>query len=332
MRPSLGIGFSPLEQRRELIVELAVLAERCGYERVSLGEGWAWDVHLVLAEIAARTRRVELVSSVVSVFSRTPANVAMSAATLAWQSDGRYTLGLGASSQTLTEGFHDVDYAAPIARLRRTVEQTRALLRGERHEIEREARALRLGIETPPYVPIYLGALAPRALRLTGELAEGWLPFLVPPEQLPSFLDRLNEGRAGRAADLPEAIHVAPAVPTLVSENGEATRAVMSRLLTTYLLAMGEFYGPFLERHGFASEVAAIRGANTRPGDGVIPPEAERLMLEQTIFGPVEGAKARLAQWHEAGADRPLLSMPPGAPQALLYETIESMAPAGASG
>lgn len=324
---SLGIGFSPLERRRELIVELAVLAEQCGYDRVSIGEGWTFEAHLVLSEIGARTERLELVSSVVSVYSRSAGTIAMSAGTLAQQTGGRYVLGLGASSETLTEGFHDLDYVAPAAHLRRSIEQTRALLRGERHEIERDARALRLGIEAVPRVPIYVAALAPRALRLAGELADGWLPFLVPPEQLPAFVERLDEGRARRSTDLDATIHVAPAIPTIVSSDETATRAVMSALVTTYLLAMGEFYGPFLERIGFADEVRTIREANERPGDGVIPPAGERLMREQTIFGSSDAARARLDEWYAAGADQPLLTLPPGIPEELLRETIESLAP-----
>ena len=324
---SLGIGFSPLERRRELVVELATLAEQCGYDRVSLGEGWTWEVHLALAEIAARTTQIQLVSAVVSAYSRTPAAIAMSAATLAAQTGGRYVLGLGASSETLTEGFHDVEYAAPAARLRLALEQTRALLRGDRHELRTKARPLRLGAEDFPRVPIYVGALAPRALRIAGELGDGWLPFLVPPEQLGSFIRRVDAGRAERSPELNETIRVAPAIPTVVSSDEDATRAVMGGLITTYLLAMGEFYSPFLEKIGFGTEVAAIRAANERPSDGVIPTQGERLLEEQTIFGSVDSARARLEDWYGAGADEPLLTLPPGAPEELLRQTIELMAP-----
>jgi alkanesulfonate monooxygenase SsuD/methylene tetrahydromethanopterin reductase-like flavin-dependent oxidoreductase (luciferase family) len=324
---SLGIGFSPLERRRELIVELAVLAERCGYDRVSLGEGWTWEVHLVLAEIAAKTRKLELVSAVVSAYSRTPGSIAMSAATLAAQSGGRYVLGLGASSQALTEGFHDVAYTQPVTQLRTTVEDTRALLTGGRIEMTRDVRPLRLGVDDAPSVPIYIAALSPRALRLVGGLAEGWLPFLVPPAQLPAFVDEIDRGRSGRSSDLDSAIRVLPAVPTVVSADAARARGVMSATLTTYLLAMGEFYGPFLEGIGFGTEVAAIRAANARPGDGIIPEAGERLLREQTIVGTPEEARARLVEWYEAGADAPLLTLPPGAPADLLRETVEVMAP-----
>lgn len=326
---SLGIGISPLERRRELVVDLAVLADSHGYSTVSLGEGWTWDVHVALSEIAARTENVRLISAVVSAFSRTPGSIAMAAATLAAQAGGRYSLGLGASSKALTEGFHDVDYQKPVARLRGAVEQTRALLEGERPELGRDARALRLGVEAFPSVPIYVAALSPRALELVGELAEGWLPFLVPPAQLTDFIAAIDRGRARRAPQLSVSIRVLPAIPTVVSADPERARSVMSAMLTTYLLAMGEFYGPFLERIGFASEVAAIRSSNERPGEGNVPEAAERLLTEQMIFGTAASAREQLELWYEAGADEPLLTLPPGAPEELLRETIESMAPRG---
>ena len=119
----LGLAFTPLERRRELIVDLTVRAEELGYDRVAIGEGWTWDVHLHLAEIASRTSTIKLHSSVASAYGRSSASLAMAAATLAAQSGGRYALGLGASTKALTEGFHAVEYRAPVEVLRRRVEQ-----------------------------------------------------------------------------------------------------------------------------------------------------------------------------------------------------------------
>jgi alkanesulfonate monooxygenase SsuD/methylene tetrahydromethanopterin reductase-like flavin-dependent oxidoreductase (luciferase family) len=87
-----------------------------------------------------------------------------------------------------------------------------------------------------------------------GELSEGWMPFLVPPAELGAFVDRLDAGRADRSAELPDRIAVAPSIPAIVSADEGAARAVMNELVTTYLLAMGDFYGPFLEGIGFADE------------------------------------------------------------------------------
>jgi alkanesulfonate monooxygenase SsuD/methylene tetrahydromethanopterin reductase-like flavin-dependent oxidoreductase (luciferase family) len=324
---SVGVHFSPLESRWDVVLELAALADRLGYAAVTLGEAWGRDGFLGLAEVAARTERVRLVPTVISVWSRTPATLAMAAATLQEQSGGRAVLGLGASSRALTEGFHDVAYEAPLERLRTAVEQSRALLSGERVPLTREARPLRLGMPATPATPIYLGTLSPRALRLTGELGDGWLPYLVPAARLSEFVAEIDRGRARRPAGLGERIAIAPSIPTLVSPDGADARAWVARMLTTYVLLMGEFYGPFVTRLGYGRELEAIRAANSRAGDGIVPAEAERLLSDETIYGDPDTARRALARWVDAGADEPLLLMPPGAPVELMRLTLETFAP-----
>jgi alkanesulfonate monooxygenase SsuD/methylene tetrahydromethanopterin reductase-like flavin-dependent oxidoreductase (luciferase family) len=108
--------------------------------------------------------------------------MAKAAATLDSLSGGRFTLGLGTSTAQLTEGLHDVPFAAPTAKLRRTITQVRALLRGDRIPLEAAAgaRPLKLNLPPAPEVPIYVAALADASVRVAGELADGWIPFLYP--------------------------------------------------------------------------------------------------------------------------------------------------------
>ena len=113
-----GVALTPMETRRDVIVRTARLADELGYETVALPEGWGLDSTPVLAEIALRTRSIRLVSGVLSVWGRTPATLAMTAATLHGLSGGRYTLGLGASTRALVEGFHDTAFDHPAAKLR----------------------------------------------------------------------------------------------------------------------------------------------------------------------------------------------------------------------
>ena len=116
-----GVGFTPMETRRDVIVRAAVLADELGYEFVALPEGWGLDSVPVLTEIALRTSVIQVVSSIMSVWGRTPATLAMTAATLNQVSTGRFILGLGASTRALAEGFHDVPFEHPAVRLRDTV-------------------------------------------------------------------------------------------------------------------------------------------------------------------------------------------------------------------
>src|SRR5207247_4331151 len=125
-----GVGLTPMETRRDVIVRAAVLADELGYESFSVPEGRGLDSTPVLTEIALRTTRIQVASGGLSVWGRTPATPAVTAATLHQVCGGRYVLGLGASTRALAEGFHDIPFERPAARLRDVVTKVRALLDG----------------------------------------------------------------------------------------------------------------------------------------------------------------------------------------------------------
>jgi alkanesulfonate monooxygenase SsuD/methylene tetrahydromethanopterin reductase-like flavin-dependent oxidoreductase (luciferase family) len=99
-----GVALTPMETRRDVILRAAQLADQLGYEAFALPEGWGLDATVVLTELALRTRRITLVSGILSVWGRTPATLAMTAATLYQLAQGRYVLGLGPSTSALVEG------------------------------------------------------------------------------------------------------------------------------------------------------------------------------------------------------------------------------------
>lgn len=178
---AVGLAFPPLETRRDVVVDSAVRAEELGYDAFFVAEGWGLDALCLLAEIATKTQRIALGTCVLSVWSRSGATLAMAAATLSQISRSRFILGLGASTPQLVEGFHDVAFASPVDQMRRVVTQVRELLAGNRVPLSRtdQARPLRLGVSAES-VPIYLAGLAPASARLSGEIADGWMPTFVP--------------------------------------------------------------------------------------------------------------------------------------------------------
>jgi alkanesulfonate monooxygenase SsuD/methylene tetrahydromethanopterin reductase-like flavin-dependent oxidoreductase (luciferase family) len=301
----------PLETRREAFVRLAAEAERREYAGFFLPESWAFDVTVLLAEAAVRTERIGLGTGILSVWGRTPGTLAMAAATLHDVSGGRFTLGLGASTAQLVEGLHDTPYRAPFERMRRTIMQVRALLAGERLPIGATgARPLRLNLPPHPQVPIHLAGLAAETIRLAGELADGWLPFLYPRSRLAEGIALLREGaeRASPSHPLPA---ILPSLPTVVAADAAEARKGAAWFVAFYLTSMGPFYPRTISRLGFAKEVEAVIAANPTRGSAVVPPEAEALLEELTVYGTPEQARARLDAWHQAGAAMPVLLLPP---------------------
>jgi alkanesulfonate monooxygenase SsuD/methylene tetrahydromethanopterin reductase-like flavin-dependent oxidoreductase (luciferase family) len=325
-RPSLAVACMPLETRRESVLHLATTADRLGYDTLYLPETWSWDVTVALAELALCTRNLRLGSAVLSIWGRSAATLAMAASTLDAVSGGRFTLGLGVSTAQLVEGLHDVPFEAPIARLRHVVTQVRALLRGDRVSLRAtpRARPLRLDLPGKPELPIYVAGLAEKTVRLCGELADGWIPFLFARDQLPDAVAWLEEGMALRDRPAPRP-RVCPVVPAVVCNDAEEARQGAAWFVAFYLTRMGPFYAAALRRQGFAREVDAVLAANTARGSAVFPREADLLLEQLTVFGTPEEARARLAKWRAFGADPPIVMLRPNLDAEQIRFELESL-------
>jgi F420-dependent oxidoreductase-like protein len=246
-------------------------AERLGAASVWVPEAWAQDALTPLAYLAGQTSTIRLATSVVQIGSRSPALVAMSALSLQMLSGGRFLLGLGVSGPQVMEGWHGVRFGSPLAATRETIEIVRTVARGDRLEHDGRVyqlplpggagRALRSPLP-PAGVPIYVAALGPRNLELTGELADGWIGNIFIPEQARVFTGRLAAGaaRAGRRlADLDLVIPVAV-------EFTDDPEAAARRHADGYAFTIGamgsreqNFYNDALTRQGFGDDVRAVQ-------------------------------------------------------------------------
>jgi alkanesulfonate monooxygenase SsuD/methylene tetrahydromethanopterin reductase-like flavin-dependent oxidoreductase (luciferase family) len=324
-----GVALTPMETRRDVIVRTARLADELGYELVAVPEGWGLDSTPVLTEIALRTRRIRLAAGVLSVWGRTAATLAMTAATLHQLSGGRYVLGLGASSRALVEGFHDTAFEHPAARLRAVTTTVRALLAGEPVPLDTVpgARPLRLGQPAAPELPIWLAAMGDRALRVAAELGDGWFPAMVARDRLAGRVARLRQLRdaAGRRAP---ALTIAAGPLTVVDDDPRAARAVAAGCVAWYLCAMGDVYARFLSGQGFGDEVKAILAANSRPSPrhGVVPAEAQVVLDQLSTYGTPDRVRDRLRSWDRV-ADVVMIGLPPGLSWRRIEATLRAAAP-----
>jgi alkanesulfonate monooxygenase SsuD/methylene tetrahydromethanopterin reductase-like flavin-dependent oxidoreductase (luciferase family) len=317
-----------METRHDVIVRAAQLADELGFEAFAVPEGWGLDSTPLLAEVALRTRRITLVSAVLSVWGRTPATLAMTAATLYRLAEGRYVLGLGTSTRALVEGFHDAAFERPAAKLREVTTKVRALLAGERARLDNAAaRPLRLGLPPVPELPIWLAALGERTTRVAAELGDGWIPMFISPDRLAEQAADL--GQARRAAGLRSGPLTVAAGPwTVADADASAARGVVAGCVAWYLSAMGDVYGRTVAGQGYGAAVEAIRAANPRPrpGEAVVPPEARVVLDEFTAHGTPGQVREQLERW-DSVADVTLVGLPPGMPWEAVEATLRAAAP-----
>jgi alkanesulfonate monooxygenase SsuD/methylene tetrahydromethanopterin reductase-like flavin-dependent oxidoreductase (luciferase family) len=318
----------PLENRHDALLHLALGAERRGYAAFAPPEAWAYDSTVLLAEVAARTERLRLATGILNVWSRSAGAIAMAAATLHQVSGGRFALGLGASTAQLTEGLHDVPFTAPVRQMRRVLTQVRALLKGDRVPlgvVSSGARPLKLNMPAAPELPILLAGLAEPTVRLAGELADGWLPFMFPRDRLAEGARLLAEGATRTGGTRPAPL-IWPSMPTVVAPTEAEARQGAAWFAVFYLTSMGPLYPGTLARLGFEREVKAIQAANTQRGLAVVPPEADGLLEQLIVYGAPETARARLARWYEAGAALPTLLLPPNLTPAQMDFALDAFA------
>jgi alkanesulfonate monooxygenase SsuD/methylene tetrahydromethanopterin reductase-like flavin-dependent oxidoreductase (luciferase family) len=277
------------------------------------------------------TSRIGLATAVLPVWSRTPAAIAMAAGSLQRASRGRFALGLGASSPPLVEGLDGMTWQQPLGRMRTTLLAVRTLLDGGRLPLDREhVRPLRLAAPPEPRVPIFLAALAPASVRLAGELADHWLPFLWARSRLPDGRELLAEGEA--ATERSTATGVSVSVPLAIGEDEDTARQIAAGWLLAYLTRMGPLYPRMLRDYfGFAREVDALIEANGGGGPPRLPPEAEALAHDVTLMSTYEETPDAIRRWLEAGADTVDLVLPLGMPEQQLREMLEAAAPAATS-
>jgi alkanesulfonate monooxygenase SsuD/methylene tetrahydromethanopterin reductase-like flavin-dependent oxidoreductase (luciferase family) len=323
----VGVGVTPFHTDADASIRLAVRAEELGYSRFGTAEGWTHDAVVLLTQIAGVTSRIGIATAVLPVWSRTPAAIAMAAASLQRASGGRFALGLGAGSPPLVEGLHGLTWRRPVDRMRTTLVAVRTLLDGARLPLEREnVRPLRLGAAPEPRIPIFLAALAPASIRLAGELADHWLPFLWARSRLADGRALLAEGEA--SAEAPTPTGVAASVPLAIGEDEETSRMIAAGWLLAYVTRMGPLYPRMLrDQFGFAGEVDALVEGNADGGLPRLPAAAERLAREVTVMGTYDEAPDAVRRWLEEGADAVDLVLPLGLPEEQLREMLEAGRP-----
>jgi alkanesulfonate monooxygenase SsuD/methylene tetrahydromethanopterin reductase-like flavin-dependent oxidoreductase (luciferase family) len=328
----IAVGLTPMETRRDVVLHVATRAEELGYTAVFVAEGWGHDVAVLLAEVALRTTRIGIGTGVLNVWGRTAGAIAMTAASLDELSGGRFVLGLGAGSPALAEGLHDVPFRRPVARLGDVTRQVRRLLDGERMEqtVPGGARPLRLGVLPASRIPVQLAALGPEAVRLTGRLADAWYPFLLPLSGAKEGLRLLEEGAARGGPDRPLP-RFRPGLPVAVSPDPATADEVAWWWVWFYLTRMGPLYARTLRAAGLGEAVDEVLAS---PAGGPAPTRgrAGELFDELTVRGDAVEGRAALDAWYAAGAEMPVVVLPPGRSREELDVALEALRPRAGEG
>ena len=331
---AIGVSFGSRDIPHEELITLARLADQLGYASLWVGESWGRDAFTTLSMLACHTSRIGLGTGIVPVFSRTPALIAQSIASLDTISNGRALLGLGTSGRRVIEGWHGQSFQGPLERTREYVTIIRMALAGQR--VDHHGRFFNLEkfrmacAPVQECIPIYLAALGPKNLALTGEVADGWLPTWVDARRLPQVKGEV-ERHAIEAGRSPGDIIVAPQVLTLAARSEEEraeARRLLSAHLAFYIGGMGRYYYDLFQRQGYVEESRAVKEAwERRERDRAASLVTDEMLDNVTISGGPDECREKLAGYRAAGADMPVITFPSGASGDAMTRTIEALAP-----
>jgi F420-dependent oxidoreductase-like protein len=252
--------------------------ESAGLDVAMVAEVYTFDAVSQLGYLAAVTERVELMSAIFPLYSRTPTLTAMTAAGLDYVSDGRFVLGMGASGPQVIEGFHGIRYDAPLGRTREIVEICRQVWRREKVEHSGRHYTIPLPVDqgtglgkslklinhpVRDRIPVMLAAIGPKNVALTAEIAEIWEPIWFHPGRASEVWgEALAEGRAKRDPALGE-LQVSVSVPFAVGPGAGKLLEHVRPQLALYVGGMGakgqNFYTKLVERYGFEQEAHDIQ-------------------------------------------------------------------------
>jgi F420-dependent oxidoreductase-like protein len=299
---------------------LAREADRLGYSVCWVAEAYGSDAPTVLSWVAAQTRQIDVGAAVMQIPARTPAMTAMTAATLDTLSGGRFRLGLGVSGPQVSEGWHGVRFAKPLARTQEYVDIVRLALRRERVRYDGEffvlplpdgpGKALKLTVHpVREEIPIYLASVGPKNLELTGRIADGWLAIFFSPEHAAVSLDPLRRGReqAGHTGDAAlKGFDIVPTVPVMIDDDLDVAAAPVRAYAALYVGGMGSreqnFYNALAGRMGFEAEAAAVQDLYLNKQYQEAAAAVPRDFIDATsLIGPVERIAERMQAFAAAG-------------------------------
>ena len=308
--------------------DFAVRAEELGYESVWQGELWGANAFAELAAVATRTNEVRLGTAIVNVYSRTPAVLAMGAASLDRLSGGRAILGLGVSTPTAIEGLHGMGFERPIRRTVEAGELVAAFLGGE-GTVEYDGEVFEAA-DFPALdadVPVYNAALGPANRRATGRAFDGWLPNNVPFSNVGSAFETIA-GTAREAGRDPDAIEIAPWVHVAVDDDDPGAARDLVRGTVAYYVGSGEGYEAAV---GAVYPEAAERIASAWRGgdrDAARASVTDELVADLGCAGTTEDVREQLRRVvDETPVDLPIVNVPAGADDAVVERTVTAVAP-----
>jgi len=302
----IGVSLGSLLSVEQIMECTNTLSKYGGPDSIWIPETWGMDCCSIMSAVSQIAKKPKIGSSVMNIYSRSPALVAMSAATLDVLSGGRMIIGLGTSSSAIVEDWHGIKFSQPVARMREYVEVIRLVLSEKKCNYDGNFFHLRnfaLLISKPRKdIPIYLAAINKKMVDLTWEIADGTIFYLRPLAELKNIIPKMQNKRK---------IDVSCQLITSISNDADESILRAKKTLAFYV-SVGKIYRDFLAQNGFEKETNAIFEEYKKSGlkeNHVYV--SDNMLSELVICGTPDDGRKQLLRFVNAGIDLPILQFNP---------------------
>jgi 5,10-methylenetetrahydromethanopterin reductase len=308
----IGINPSSLFNTQDILEFAKLLDNRPQVNSIWIPESWGREAFVMLGAIASLTSKIKLGTSIVSMFSRSPATTAMAASTLDNISKNRTIIGIGASTPILAENWHGTKFEYPLKRMKEYVTCFKIISSGETINFDGNFFKLKnMKIMHPSSrkkIPVFLGAVNSGMIKLATDIADGTILYLRPFNELKETVQNIRSVTSKKSKNFEiSSVFIA----AISNRFPELARRRAAKTLAFYV-AVGKYYSEFLSSHGFKNEVEQISNDYLTNGIENISKFVTDHMLDSlTICGTVEDCIRTLKRFVSCGISLPILQINP---------------------
>jgi 5,10-methylenetetrahydromethanopterin reductase len=306
----LGYSLGPLLSMNEILLCAKMADQQESVDSLWVPESWGRESFSTLGAISQITKKVRLGTSIVSIYSRTPATVAMAATSLDTLSDNRLIIGLGASTAAIVENWHGVQFDRPASRMKEYIECLRLMIEGDK--VKYDGKFFKINnfriLHQPQrtHIPIFMAAVNKKMISMASELADGILLYLRPLEELKRTAVELKQATKQRGFEI--------ACSFICAVSNKDPEKARDRAATTlaFYVAVGKYYSKFLADNGFKIEVDEITSEFRNAGaESAAKFVSDRMLSSLVICGTSEECRESLSKFLSTGITLPILQFNP---------------------
>jgi len=306
----IGYSLGPLLSMQEVLACAKLADSKNNVDSLWVPESWGRESFATLGALSQVTKKVRLGTSIISIYARTPATVAMGATTLDKLSGNRAVIGLGTSTEALVENWHGLKFEKPASRMKECVECLRLMTSGEKVNYNGKFfKANNFKLMHNPQrkrIPIFVAAVNKKMVSLASEIADGVLLYMRPIEELKNVVSELKKNAGGKNFEIAVSF-----ICAVSDKNPEEARERSAKTLAFYV-AVGRYYSKFLSENGFQSEIESIKSAYSKEGaDGAAKHVSDRMLDSLAICGSREECRKSFEKFIATGITLPIIQVNP---------------------